>query len=386
MTLNGFRRFAEPAELRTNGKLVAILGPNEAGKTSLLAAITHIGHKTPFSKSDLTRGRAVGDDDVILTSRFRLDEGDLAAARLTTPTWYVLQKRASGKQTYVFEPDVAKRDISNRKKIASSIDRIRKNNKLWGRLVGDVENVIETFDSALGALASQSETLTDGDFEILESLAEISKTESVDADPLYFRDLHSQISEQISLEKEATPKRFAADIIFSRIPKILLFSNDDRLLKGSYELDELSESIPPALENLCKVAQIEIRDLVRAIREEDGPEIARLKSKANDELKIRAESWSQSGVHVALDVMSDEIHVFVREENYHFTRLAERSDGLRQFVALQAFTTCERAENPILLIDEAEMRLHYDAQADLVQILSKQTVSPKIIYTTHSAG
>lgn len=66
--------------------------------------------------------------------------------------------------------------------------------------------------------------------------------------------------------------------------------------------------------------------------------------------------------------------------------MAERSDGLRQFVALQAFTTCERAENPVLLIDEAEMRLHYDAQADLIQMLSRQTVSPKVIYTTHSAG
>jgi predicted ATP-dependent endonuclease of OLD family len=84
--------------------------------------------------------------------------------------------------------------------------------------------------------------------------------------------------------------------------------------------------------------------------------------------------------------MNEEIQILVQEEGYNFTKLAERSDGLRQFVALQAFTTCERAENPVLLIDEAEMRLHYDAQADLIQMLSKQTVSPKIIYTTHSAG
>jgi predicted ATP-dependent endonuclease of OLD family len=43
-------------------------------------------------------------------------------------------------------------------------------------------------------------------------------------------------------------------------------------------------------------------------------------------------------------------------------------------------------KDPILLIDEIEQRLHYDAQADLIQVLSKQELSKKIIYTTHSAG
>jgi hypothetical protein len=38
------------------------------------------------------------------------------------------------------------------------------------------------------------------------------------------------------------------------------------------------------------------------------------------------------------------------------------------------------------LIDELEQRLHYDAQADLVQVLQRQELAPKIIYTTHSAG
>src|SRR5205085_11316867 len=138
----------------------------------------------------------------------------------------------------------------------------------------------------------------------------------------------------------------------ARIPKILFFSNDDRLLQGTYQVEELADTVPPALENLARVAGIDIRAFIRAINADDAPEIAKLKSKANDELKKRFdENWSQSGVHVAFDFLNKEIQVLVREENYNFTRLAERSDGLRQFVALQAFTTCERAEDPILLID-----------------------------------
>jgi predicted ATP-dependent endonuclease of OLD family len=40
----------------------------------------------------------------------------------------------------------------------------------------------------------------------------------------------------------------------------------------------------------------------------------------------------------------------------------------------------------VLLVDEAESHLHYDAQADLVRVFSRQQTVAKIIYTTHSAG
>jgi hypothetical protein len=65
----------------------------------------------------------------------------------------------------------------------------------------------------------------------------------------------------------------------------------------------------------------------------------------------------------------------------------ERSEGLRQFVALVALTAGEGHDvPPILLIDEAEMHLHYDAQADLMETLAKQTAAAQIIYTTHSSA
>jgi predicted ATP-dependent endonuclease of OLD family len=39
-----------------------------------------------------------------------------------------------------------------------------------------------------------------------------------------------------------------------------------------------------------------------------------------------------------------------------------------------------------LLVDEADVHLHYDAQADLIQVLESQDEAAKVIYTTHSAG
>jgi predicted ATP-dependent endonuclease of OLD family len=82
----------------------------------------------------------------------------------------------------------------------------------------------------------------------------------------------------------------------------------------------------------------------------------------------------------------------VREETKgdpppRFTSIEERSDGLRQFVALTAFADSHPTEKaPILLIDEVETHLHYNAQADLVQILAQQDIASKVIYTTHSIG
>jgi predicted ATP-dependent endonuclease of OLD family len=69
-----------------------------------------------------------------------------------------------------------------------------------------------------------------------------------------------------------------------------------------------------------------------------------------------------------------------------YVPISQRSDGLRQFIALRAFVAAQDALDPVLLIDEAERHLHYDAQADLVEVLTEQIDAPKVIYSTHSAG
>jgi predicted ATP-dependent endonuclease of OLD family len=49
-------------------------------------------------------------------------------------------------------------------------------------------------------------------------------------------------------------------------------------------------------------------------------------------------------------------------------------------------TRAGRRVKPILLVDEAETHLHYDAQADLVTVFTRQDAAAQVIYTTHSAG
>ena len=57
------------------------------------------------------------------------------------------------------------------------------------------------------------------------------------------------------------------------------------------------------------------------------------------------------------------------------------------FVSLVALTAQDHyVSRPVVLIDEIERHLHYDAQADLIQVFAKQSTIPQIVYTTHSAG
>ncbi|HEX5852228.1 MAG TPA: AAA family ATPase [Solirubrobacteraceae bacterium] len=69
--------------------------------------------------------------------------------------------------------------------------------------------------------------------------------------------------------------------------------------------------------------------------------------------------------------------------------LSQRSEGMRTFAALLSFLHAKKADwsnPPVLLVDEAEVHLHYDAQADLVEIFERQELAQCVIYTTHSVG
>ena len=97
--------------------------------------------------------------------------------------------------------------------------------------------------------------------------------------------------------------------------------------------------------------------------------------------------WSQPEVTIYLRLSNYQLHILIGEDS-QFENIERRSDGLRQFVALLMFLTHKPSYSikPILLIDEVEIHLHYDAQADLVQTLAEQEIAEKVIYTTHSIG
>jgi len=70
VALHGYKRFAQRSSMNVDGKLVAIVGPNESGKTSFLDALEHINHhellKASGPEQELTRGRDIpANQDVV---------------------------------------------------------------------------------------------------------------------------------------------------------------------------------------------------------------------------------------------------------------------------------------------------------------------------------
>ena len=303
--LNGFKRF-EKATLNTTGKIIALIGANEAGKSSILEALTFLNDDRPFDRDiHLTRtDREFKDEEIIIEVGLILKEQDREAIAEIDPKglaqWIIVRKFVLGKRVF---------DI-----------RYRQN------------------DRSLNA------------------------------------NMKSLMTSKI------------LEILRNKIPKFFIFEEQDRNIPRTYRLDTFNKTKPSrSLYNLFSIANLNIEQLCSNSNKQS--KAATLINKANYNInQIYEDKWSQSEVKPFLSVNHNNLRIsFVNAEGDDF-ELNQRSDGLRQFVALINFLEKERFENPILLIDEAELHLHYDAQADLMEMLCRQQFASKIIYTTHSVG
>jgi predicted ATP-dependent endonuclease of OLD family len=143
---------------------------------------------------------------------------------------------------------------------------------------------------------------------------------------------------------------------------------------------------PAALHNLVRLACLDLPKLLTASRSDNHGLVETLTDAASNRLhKVLKQAWQQPDVEVHVRLNDDTLRVMIQTDGTGFWEIADRSDGLRAFVALVAFVS-NRDKEAILFVDEAEIHLHYDAQADLVQMLERQPLVRQVIYTTHSAG
>lgn len=320
--LNGFKRF-ENATLNTSGKLIALLGANEAGKSSILEALLCLNDNRPIPETQLTRDKNCQDEDIIIEAGFLLDEDDQA-----------------------------------------SIDHIYK--------CGFIEDEYG------------QPTLE----KVRWFYVKKQKTGTIIFD---FRTLY------IPTEKLTNTSKYqdVVNVLKDRIPHFLFFSEEERNLPSVFtftspgNIEQKGIKKPPnkAFLNLLKLAEFDIHEFLQKRR--DSSMLKTMEIKANQKLENTYQSkWKQSNIKPIISIDNLTLSVFIQNEEGDAFNLIQRSDGLRQFVALINFLELKHEHNskPILLIDEAEVHLHYDAQAELINIFSKQEFASKIIYTTHSVG
>jgi AAA domain, putative AbiEii toxin, Type IV TA system/AAA domain len=413
--LHGFRRFEAETTLDLTPRVVAIVGPNEAGKSSLLDGLEQLTTRgtIEFDARDFSGWEVPDDDKVILSALFEPDADDrLALASVPGGSKVRLWQRwreADGSAYGKVIPRL-KRDRTARDRLARDLQRtlVRKSKPLQEFLARPVDEVTgadtdghqdaeesppartvsQLATSTLDDLNSSVETMSATTCQQLDQLTEALEY-LPSGSPAYMRELPSACREISSEHRGPTPNDQAFSILDERCPQVRVMRDADRQLRTGYRFEE--HEVPPApLANLLALAEIEWDALKEAAATPENPQLENLLLRANRRLEERLRgSWRQSTVSVRLSEQGGQLNVYPYDaDSDTHSKIEERSDGFKSFLALLAFTTAHAAgeRKLVLAIDEAERHLHYDAQVDLVGVLTRQTFATQIVYTTHSAG
>nr|MDQ4043894.1 AAA family ATPase [Chloroflexota bacterium] len=412
-SVEGYRRFVDKTSVKLHGELIAFVGPNEAGKSSLLRALAHLNNDAPFEPNERPRRTSL---EPRLTWHFQLEREDREALGSVPDAAHVeravVTKRADGTKTWEFEPRRPRRDRIPRAAAAELLTTHRDSEIL--AVADDDEDSefsLEDFDRVIQTLEADVENYEPGNLDGLRDLARrlrgveyperLEHPDLDDGEPGAAADhdqpidtwrrsrdeMVSALEQVAASEASPSPWRLTVNALQDRLPRVLLFSDEDRELASQYDLTEVREPPPTALGHLASLADLDLAALRREALAQAVPDVATRRNAANRTLLAAFDqSWNQQGIAVQIEVQGSVLHVqATTPEDSGLSDIGERSDGMRWFAALLAYAHGWQ-DPPILLVDEIERHLHYDAQSDLVEVLSKQAFTAKVIYTTHSFG
>lgn len=400
----GYKRLAGTA-CNVDGRLIAFVGPNEAGKSSILEALDWLSsgeYALPSSFISRSRGDISPDTEVVratwvLDDDDRATLGDLDTSEsVDAPRKFITARSQDSAHRAGVEPRLRRNQIPFQE-AAEAVNAFRSR---------EPESfVVEDDDWKPGDWAPQvQQVLDDPDapwspdqekafVEFIDWLGTQVEEKTLPKASLDVASLAARLlSEARSIMRSAHPNDVARDRLQARCPEFLLFEEQDRVLATEYNLADANvrRRPPQALVNLLTVAETTMNEVTQARDSGDVTRLRTLVTRANRRLEERLRSaWRQSDLTISIEVDGMTLLVLVDEldEAGARTAIAERSDGLRTFIALTCFLAAKSANPPpILLIDEAETHLHLDAQADLVDFLLNDVKASQVIYTTHSPG
>lgn len=404
--LQGYRRFIEPTSVKLHGDLVAFVGPNEAGKSSLLKALSHLSLGEGFEENERPRRSQHLPQ---LTWHLQLEGPEKQAIASVRHGGRVeravVSKVASGRQ-WAFEPHSPERDRSLRAAAVEVLAALRDDEALAEADVDEgAEFALDEYERAMETLGADVEDYANGHLDGLREVArklrqiDVSVDEDEDGNPdpdqqarrdKLISDRNAAataIDEAVAAEALPSPFQQCVDALAPRLPRIVLFTEDDRRLESRYDLNEVADAPPAALQHLTDLAGLDLPSLRDEAAADASADVATRRNAANRVLLDAFEqSWNQQGIAIQVEVQGSILIIHATTpDDQGLSVLGDRSDGLRWFAALLAFSH-GWSEDTILLVDEIEQHLHYDAQADLVDVLTRQSLTSKVIYTTHSFG
>lgn len=420
--VSGYKRLAKNCQLNLDADPLCIVGPNAAGKSSFLDALVHLNHDDPFEQTEKTRvpgGQALAPR---IEARFVLDEDERDLMKKVPETaevrqFLVIKSDSESGLRYTADP-YPNRDLTKRGEVREQLEQLAETG--WIEQAQKVEEAMEAPPSPLiGALFSAARELASSDDEKLEEragdlaaldqrigpiLGQIGEREEPEEEgippyrgpdwpefPEELVGLQADLSALATLEAEEHPLRTVIYALSGRVPQFLKFDDQARKLETKYDLSAEEPGEDQGIHNFLALAGTSWSEAVEVVQRDDPGWTKTYIEDRDNELKEQAAlKWGQSDIEVKVSLNASILSILLSMQAHDFIGFDNHSDGLKAFVALRAFvaqTDSGQDEiKPIVLIDEAELHLHYDAQADLVGVFEEQEETAQIIYTTHSAG
>ena len=416
--ISGYKRLADDCEINLAPDPVCIVGPNAAGKSSFLDALVHLNHDQPFEHAERTRVPGGKTRRPYVQARFVLSDDDRELLKEIPEAANVRQllvtKEADKTERDFQSEPYARRDLSRRQAVREKLAQLSED--AWLAQTQAMEEGLEAppepligavLDTAKGFADDEGEWLEDRVAELdalaqrLNFIAEQVR-ERVDAEesddeydgpewlplPEGFAGLPGDLIALSAYEARDHPNQQVIDALADRVPQFVKFDEWARKLEAEYDLNEAAPDPREAIHNFLSLAETSWKQALEVVQKGDKGWKKSYLENIDEKLKERAALvWRQSDVEVKVDLDGSLLTILLSMQEDDWIDLSGHSDGLQQFMALRAFIwRAEQEVKPIVLLDEADRHLHYDAQADLVGVFEEQQEAGKIIYTTHSAG
>ncbi len=398
--VSGYKRLAD-VRTHVSGKMTVFIGPNEAGKSSVLEALAALSTEDSLAANQRTRGQDVRDDTVVVSADFELSDDDCELlsefSLIQVPKKLTLNRQAGGGREILLDP-IPTRDPGIRDRALARMLRLERfvfkqdehASSAESATEGDVtteprnwlllHGAVNTGISAAGEFVS----ITDDEWTDLVAVIDAAEQSGLAEVALARTEISAWHVESIG-PSAADQCREKLD---TQIPRFQLFDIANRDLLGEYDISDPDILInpPPALRNLFALADIDGRALGGELDDETAYH-TRL-NRGNAVLRaVFKRYWTQRALTVVLKIDGKRLLIMIDEHDTGaLVAFRERSDGLKLFVALIAFLGSTPRVPTVLLVDEAETHLHYDAQADLIDTLMDQYVATQVLFTTHSPG